>query len=376
MALNPLNDQFTTMQSNIALCDRALVAIAAHVEVRSELRASRELATHGLDDILIGSYARKVSIWPGKDVDVFGRLTNDSVDSISPNVAYDMFGVALRSFDANGRLVRQPRSYKIEFGPGRYPSTKYIRTAAEDYGWDRARVDHVVARLDRLGFEFSVDVVPAVQWGGHYGIPQTARTTPDGERYRTGRWCLTDPVALTERTRMRNRAPQIAGVGAFVRTVKALKQVKGTHLAEIKPSFLFYEFMLHEGFEAGEIAGDSWADITACALAYVAARLQETDSRQVCDPVLEQPYNPPPPPADVGRAADVFQQLARRARHAVTTDRRCQAAIEWRHVFGGNQRMDHVFPLPAGCREGGQAMGAAAANVAVGGTSEKSFGAC
>lgn len=57
------------MQQNIALGDRAIVVIAAHVEVRSVLRASGELLAHGLDDVLIGSYARRVMNWPGKDVD-------------------------------------------------------------------------------------------------------------------------------------------------------------------------------------------------------------------------------------------------------------------------------------------------------------------
>lgn len=376
MATHPLHDEFIGKQRNIALGDRALIAIAAHVEVRSVLRACKELKSHGLDDVLIGSYARKVAIWPGKDVDVFGRLMDETVHSIGPDTAYEMFGRALRPFDADSRLTPQPRSFKIEFGPERYPSAKFIRTAAEEYGWAATRVKRVVANLARLGFEFSVDVVPAVWWDDHYGIPETERTGSTGERHRTGRWRQTDPVKLTEETQARNREPCVVGSGAFVRTVKAIKQVKTYHLPDAKPSSLYYEFLLHEGFKTGDISGDSWADITASALSYIADRLATAETRLVCDPVLHVPYRPVPPGGDLQSASAVFEELDRRARHAVTTDRRCQAAIEWRHVFGGNKRLEDVFPLPAGCRGTGEAMGAAAANLATGGTGEKSFGGC
>ena len=100
MAVFDLHDQFKKMQSNIKLGDRALVAIAAHVEVRSVLRESEALLEHGLDDVLVGSYARKVSIYPGKDVDVFGRLMSDTVSSIAPDDAYALFDHALKPFEA------------------------------------------------------------------------------------------------------------------------------------------------------------------------------------------------------------------------------------------------------------------------------------
>jgi hypothetical protein len=70
----------------------------------------------------------------------------------------------------------------------------------------------------------------------------------------------------------------------------------------------------------------------------------------------------------------VFDTLARGAARAVSASTRCQAAIEWRQIFGGNGQWDHVFPLPPGCRGTGTTMGAAVANIAVGGTAERSFG--
>lgn len=375
MANHSLSAQFGEMHSNIALGDRALVAIAAHVQVRSVLRNSKPLGAHGLEDVLVGSYARKVSIWPGKDVDVFGRLMGETVQSISPDEAYGLFDRALKPFDDQGRLTRQPRSLKVSFGPDRTPSPKYVQSAAEEYGWSRSRVDRVIANLDQLGFDFSVDVVPAVRWDSHYGIPEVGRPDARADRRRTGAWLQTNPVQLLQETKERNRNLTVAGAGAFVRTVKALKQAKAHHLNDLKPSFLYYEFALHEGCANGDVEGDAWAGLTASALAFLAARLADVDAHPVCDPVLSVPYQPAPSATETAAARSVLETLARRARQAVTTQHRCQAAIEWRQVFGGNLKLDDVFPLPPGCRSTGRAMGAAgAANVATGGTGERSFG--
>lgn len=374
MAKHELPQQFGTTQRRISLGDRALIAIAAHLEVRSVLRADPHLRAHGLNDILIGSYARRVSIWPGKDVDVFGRLS-DTTDTITPGDAYDMFGSALHRFDDQGRLTPQPRSFKIDFSPERLPGEQHIRAAAAEYRWASVRVERVLSQRQELGFEFSVDVVPAVGWNGHYGIPEIGRHAATGERYRTGQWRLTDPVELTERTQRRNRAPLIGGIGAYVRTVKAIKQVKAHHLPNTKPSSLFYEFILYEGFENGSIDGDSWADITASALSHIASRMRTLDSQPVCDPVLGHRYEPMPSSAELSAATQVLEAVASTASRAVRESSLCQAAIYWRQVFGGNQCFDDVFPLPDGCRGTGAAMGAAAVNTAIGGTAERSFGA-
>ncbi|MGH9026821.1 MAG: hypothetical protein ACRDWD_12015 [Acidimicrobiia bacterium] len=374
MAEHDLKDEFQTTHQRVSLGDRALVAIAAHVEVRSILRADGQLRGHGLDDVLIGSYARRVSIWPGKDVDVFGRLTTENVGSIIPDTAYLMFGTALQTYADQGRLTPQARSFKVDFGPTRVPGEQYIRAAAAEYRWESRRVKRVLDQLGQLAFAFSVDVVPAVAWGEHFGIPEVGRHEPTGERYRTGKWQLTNPVELTRLTRVRNRAPRIGGIGAYVRTVRSVKQVKAHHLPDIKPSALFYEFILYDGFTDGAITGASWADLTASALAYIADKLRDPDARPVCDPVLRQPYQPVPCPTDLATASGVFDNVARGAARAVRASTRCQAAIEWRQVFGGNEQRDHVFPLPPGCRGTGVTMGAAAANIAAGGTAERSFG--
>ncbi len=113
-----------------------------------------------------------------------------------------------------------------------------------------AEIRDLVTKAASLDFEFSVYVVPGVEWEPHNGIPEVD-IAADGTRSLAQTWKRTDPVALNNETTKRNREPTISGQGAFVPTVKALKQIKTHHLAEVKPSFLFYEFMLHEGFAAG-----------------------------------------------------------------------------------------------------------------------------
>jgi hypothetical protein len=373
MANYPLHPEFLKKQGNIALRERALVAIAAHVEVRALLRAAYELRGLGLDDVLIGSYARRVSIWPGKDVDVFGRLMDETVHSIDPDAAYGAFLRALAPYADQGRLTPQPRSLKIAFGPDRVPAAAAIRQAAAEYQWEPAEVERVVGNLDHHAFEFSVDVVPAVPFEGHYGIPEIERQTSTGECYRTGGWRKTNPVKLTELSQERNRYPKIGGVGAYKRTVRAVRQVKSHHLRDAKPSSLYFELILYEGFARGAVAGDTWADITASALRYIAGRLSTAESDPVGDPVLQEPYAPAPSSAELEIARAVFDREARRAELACANGR-CQAAIDWREVFGGNKKLVHVFPLPEGCRGTGAAMGLAGANVASGGTAERSFG--
>ncbi len=372
MARFELNPQFTVMQQRIRLGDRALIAIAAHQEVRQVLRSSTELLGHGLEDVLIGSYGRKVSTWPGKDVDVFGRLSSENTESITADETYEMFGRALDPFAAQSRLTRQPRSFKIAFSRTRTPSVASLRSAAQVYEWEATRAESVIQRLPELAFEFSVDVVPAVKWGKHYGIPEVQRDPRTDVVARSGRWRLTNPVALTDLTHERNRDPQIDGIGGFVRVVRMVRQIKSAHLPDAKPGALYYEMALHEGFRTGAIVGASWADIAESALVFLASRL--ASSEPIRDPVLDVPYQPAPTQAESQVAAETFAMLARRARSAVTADSQCQAAHEWRAVFGGNGRDTQVFPLPPGCRGTGATMGAAAANLAVGGSAERGFG--
>ena len=373
MAIHPFNKEFGEAQSLINLGDRTKIAIAAHVEVRIVLNANGALVDAGIADVLVGSYARSLSIWPGKDVDVFGRLSAHTVDSIKPASAYELFAVALASYEAQGRLTRQPRSLKVSFGREHPVSEQSLRVAGEELGWSAVEIGNLVAKALSLDFDFSVDVVPAVRWEPHYGIPEVD-VADDGTRSLAQTWKRTNPVALNDETIERNREPRVSAQGAFVPTVKALKQIKGHHLAEVKPSFLFYEFMLHEGFADGNIEGETWADITSSALSFVAARLASALANPVCDPILREPYAPAPDPASLESSRVMFTDLAAKATFAVTAYDRCQAAITWRQILGTNRGGRNVFPLPDGCRSSGVAQGAVAANISSGGTEERSFG--
>lgn len=371
VANQPLTSQFTEAQRRIHLTERAEIAKAAHLEVRSVLAEDVALQEHGLDDVLIGSYARNTAIWPGKDVDVFGRLTSETIDSISPGDAYEMFAEALEPFGE--RVRRQPRSLLVDFGPQPgLPEERFL----EAVNASQRVIEAVRKGLTRVDFSFSVDVVPAVKWNDDYGIPER-----DRDRWVTAsvdeRWRRTNPVRLNELTTVRNEQLLVGSTGAFVPTVKALKQLKSHHLEGVKPSSLFYSFVLHEGLTRGEITGDSWADVTASAIGYVAHRLPSIWDDRVCDPALGEPYEPLPDESDHQQAREAFEQCAQTAQEAVTTSDRCRAAYLWRSVLGSNGFEEHssVFPLPSGCREDGTAMaGAVATNPLTGGSKERGFG--
>ena len=360
MAQHNLWDEFGTAQNRINLGRRAAVAQAAHAEVRGVLNRDSGLIASRLEDALIGSYARDTGIWPGKDVDIFGKLTAESIDTISPEAAYEMFHAALR-VRYDGRLTLQPRSIKISFSPKAAP--------------DRALLEAKSATVDDV-FEFSVDVVPAVRMRERWGIPRHDRDYWAHNRPED-RWVETDPEELTELTRERNKVQKVRGQGAYVPTVKAIRQVRKHHLGRQKPSALYYEFILHEGFLNGAIVGETWADLTASALAYVAARLGNGAHQPLCDPVLKTPYQPAPAPEELAVAERIFRNLAVEAKLALAADR-CMAGATWRRIFGENGRppFDWVFPIPTNCREDGSVVPiATAANPLRGSDEARGFGA-
>ncbi len=343
------------------------MARAAHLEVTGVLQEDALLREKGLNPALIGSYARGTSIWPGKDVDVFGKLELCDIDSILPAIAYGLFRSALSEF--GDRVEEQPRSLKIRFGPEvGYPGRRFLEAVEA--------ADATIQNVGRLDFAFSVDVVPAVHWDDrrNWGIP-----TRDVELWLRAapqeRWVKTNPEALTELTRVRNAALEIYGDGAYVPTVKAIRQIKAVHLGRSKPSSLYFEFILHEGFLDGSIKGDSWADLTHSALRYIVDRIRDAYRRPVCDPVLDEVYHPVPSPDELSRAAEILEVCARYASEALTADR-CRAAYLWRQAFGanGHEGHDSVFPVPDGCRADGTALAAIAVNPLRGGNRERGFG--
>lgn len=361
----PLSDQFEKTQHNINLNARRRVAIAAHLEVRAVLVASSALAAHGLKHVLIGSYPRDVTIWPGKDVDVFGKLTAASIHSITPGEAYDLFfRVLTTAFE--GRVTPQPRSIKVDYRGGRLPDTSFIRQAAEVL---RENVD-----TPGQPFDFSVDIVPAVHWEDVWAIPNSDR----GRWQRTSaaeRWVRTNPEKFTTLTQKMNDKIAIGGQGAYVPTVKAVRQIRRAHLGDAKPGGLYFELLAYDGFRSGSVSEASWAEITANALESIAGRLETVVTDPLCEPALGQPYSPEPDSNDVAHAAATFGSLADQAARALELDP-CPAAAIWRAIFGENSQANGpVFPLPAGCREDGTIMPATvAANPLRGSNEARGFG--
>lgn len=347
MATHPLNPQFQTAQTYIGLGPRRTIAIAAHLEVRSVLCAAQRLIAFGLVDVLIGSYPRRTGIWPGKDVDVFAKLTNQSIDSITPEAAYQLFyGILLDAF--RDRIEPQGRSIKVNYRSDRSPDQRFVVEAAKLLE---------TAALPGPGdqFDFSVDVVPAVRFGDRWGIPNRDPATWTRQAA-SERWMCTDPERLTELTSERNAQLSIGGQGAYVPTVKMIRQIRREKLGDAKPGGLFMELLVYEGFLNGSISGDTWADLTASTLTYIANRLTTVTTTPLCDPALDQPYNPLPDPAATSHAATVFADLAAKATYALTADK-CPAAASWRQILGSNTRANGpVFELPAGCTADGGVM--------------------
>ena len=328
--MHTLAPQFKSALSAIEIKDdRREHAIAAHTQIREFLEADETLCAWGVETVLIGSYARQTGIWPGKDVDVFTKLRKLSVGSTDPRTIYE--------------------------------HTRKILTAA--YG-DRAEPQNrsVMINLNRDGFEFSVDVVPAVTWGSRWAIPRRDAATwdePDEQR-----WVETDPEKLETLTEKMNKTLKVGEQGAYVPVVKLVRQTRNHHRGKAKPGGFYFELMTYWAFEAGGKPGASFAEIFADTLDSLTAQLQ--GGAPLKDPVLDSDYRPQLDSDNRAEAGRVFAELAGKAREAVTTDDICMAGAHWREIIGQNDKVGWCFPVPDGCDEAGRKLPVAAAVVSRG----------
>ncbi len=348
-----LRDQFDQAFKNVDLGIRVQVAKAAHEEVRTYLGTRPELQALGFRTSLIGSYPRHTAIWPGKDVDIFGKFEGLTVKDATPGQVYEAVLRAL--YERYGdRVTEQPRSIKISFSPGSGPDARYLR-----------QFEAAAATL----YEFSVDVVPAVHWGSRWGIPN--RVPPglelqdDELRVATRqlwesptlgeRWQETDPEELARLTEEANAEHRIGGHGAFCRIARAVKQMRAVHVGDAKPNGLYLELTVLEAFDEGLIDLTCWPQAVGDALEAVAGRLRDAIENPLCDPVLGRVLEPEPSPDDLESASRRFRRLADDAVRA-RRQSRCAAAATWRRLFGENGQSDDgwVFPLPDGCGEDGR----------------------
>ena len=290
-------------------------AIAAHSQIRGYLEEDPQLRRWGVDTVLIGSYARRTGIYPGRDVDVFSKLAK--LDSNADPGAVFRTLVDILKGRYGERAQPQDRSVKVSFP------------------------------LD--DDEFGVDVVPAVRIKNRWGIPSR-----DKERWAypglTDRWVETDPERLGKLTTEMNGRLTVDGQGAYVPLVKLVRQARSHHRGDEKPGGLYFELLTYWAFEAG-IDGNSFAEVFTSTLGSKSKQL--AGPAPLIDPVLGRPYTPKPDPRDRTAAAAIFADLASRADKALRTSGPCPAAAIWRQILGSNQR-GPCFPLPPGCDETGK----------------------
>lgn len=332
--ITALPEQFSGALTRLELREKRGRVEAAHKEIRAYLESDEGLNLWGVDTILIGSYARQTAIYPGKDVDVFTKLTKLDTTSNPRTVFERVRDVLVAKY--GDRAQPQARSIKVTF--------------AEDGDED-----------------FHVDVVPAVTYGDRWAIPRRDPNRWDA-RDEAERWVETDPEKLTALTSKMNTILEVDGQGAYVPIVKLVRQTRRHHRGEEKPGGFYFELMAYWAFDAG-LEGNSFAEIFAKTLRAISAQLKS--GAALIDPVLEKEYKPQPDPVDRAEAAATFSDLAGKAQKALTEDR-CPAAAIWRSILGENDR-GPVFPLPPGCDESGAEIKNIAAVAAVGSREASGF---
>lgn len=330
--MEKLVEQFRAALSRIEVSgSRQENAAKAHKEVRSVLESAVELKEMGVDTVLIGSYSRHTGIYPGRDVDVFVKLTRRDTSSEPKDI-----------FDAvNGALVNHYRGRA-------QPQRRSTAVAFPDY-------------------EFSIDAVGAVRSAPNWAIPDITRGGKESS------WVATDPERLGDLSTVQNQRKTIDGKGGYVPVVKLVRQAREVHVGESKPGGLYFELLTYWAFNAG-IPGESYAEAFAQTLRAIAQELAAGEDGPLLDPAIMTPFLPRPSREDLSSAARRFDQLAAKAERALHLSK-CEAAVVWREILGSNGR-GKCFPLPDGCDETGKVIGAFTVNVARGTNEARPFADC
>jgi hypothetical protein len=346
--METLAPQFTRAVQNVTISGPKLErAIAAHLEVRALLESDEQMREWGIDTILIGSYARKTARYPGKDVDVFLRFAELSVryDPIKVFSAVERILLAhYGSVLEGGRATVQARSVKIDFHDSEMPGSDG---------------------------DFSVDAVPAVPWGEHWGIPNRDRDLWNQDE---ARWIQTSPIQFADETvalSVAKDSPTVDGDNAYRPVVRLLRQVRHVHLAEMRPGGLYFEVLAFYAWRDGDVTGDSWAELLTSTLEKVAARLRDASTSGLLDPILNRGMKPELTSAQWDTAAGILEQLAQLAQEALESEP-CRAAQLWRRILGENDR-GQVLPLPQGCGANGYPINNVSAVRSVGSDDPRGF---
>ncbi len=285
-------------------------AADAHEDVSDALKVDPQLRKLGVDPVLIGSYAREVSIKRVKDVDVFGRLT-DADDTLGPGDILDQFERVLVAEFGEDRVERQHRSIKIDFP----------------------------------AFDLCVDAVPARPYGDHWEIPSRPK-----ER---ARWVETNPTKLNELTTQLNKDFVLNGNGIYVPTVKLVRQTRRSWLGD-QPGGFFFEILTYWVFKNEQPSETSVAGYLTFTLETIAAMLPEVAADGLDDPTLaDKKISTKATAADFEAATTKITEAAELAREALEEPDECKAAVMWRDLLGQTSEGDDVFPIPEYCNADG-----------------------
>ena len=307
-----LSNYFSEALTNIEPTEDTANAITAHTEVSKVLNKSNELKALGISPVLIGSYARQVSIKRIKDVDVFGRL-EDADDDLEPGEALDLFEKVLTDGFGVDRVERQARSIKVEFSD----------------------------------FDLTVDAVPARQLGENWELPNHPI---DGEE---AEWVETNPLRMSELTTETNQAYLLNSNGIYVPIVKLIRQVRRAWLGD-HPGGFFFEVMTYWAFNAQTLSANSIAEYVTLALEEIADMLPDVATNGLNDATIEgKKISTKASPENFQVAIAKIREAATLARDAFDDDDDCSSAVKWRKLFGKTSDGEFVFPIPDYCNTDG-----------------------
>jgi hypothetical protein len=311
---------FRDALSNIEPGDDATNAKGAHEQVSDALRADDWLRqTLGVEPVLIGSYARDVSVRRVKDVDVFARLTKAD-SGLRPGKTLEHIEALLADEFGDERVERQYRSIKVEFPE----------------------------------YDLSVDVVPARPCGDHWEIPEKTEDDTNAS------WVETNPTKMTDLKTEANAEFLLydddAKSGVYVRIVKLMRQIRRTWI-EDQPGGFYFEVLTYWAFQEAQPNEDTIADYLVVILNKAAELLATAATDGLKDPTLDDRTIATKATDDqLAAAAERIGEAADLAERALNEPDKCRSAKLWLELLGttkNTSEAEDVFPLPSYCNPDG-----------------------
>lgn len=282
-------------------------ASTAHSDVRDCLAEDDTLTQWGLTSLLIGSYARQVSIRRIKDVDVFCMVPKVDTSLTSQEVLRKFIKVLGEKYD-DDRIIPQDRSVQVKFDE----------------------------------FDMHVDVVPARPVNGRWEIPDRTE--------RGAGWQQTDPLKLGTLTTTMNDNNE----SLYIPVVKLIRQTRRAALGK-RPGGFYFEILTYHAFASG-LSGKNIPTLYVQALEHIAGQLEVIAAGgSVADPAIPgENLKVRVSDAEHQTAATKFREVATAARRAYSDDNDCRAALAFQKLLGRrSDDKEWVFPMPDYCNADG-----------------------